>query len=126
MKKIDFRLLGLFTICCVFSGLIGFLIAGANNVAFDGHHHPTIELSKLAEHNSINNHSEFHENSILLIEKDLIPTIEAKLRKDPISGFNLQLVTSNFKFASEPSGLQCASLFLVFEAQRDFNKWIVV
>ena len=36
------------------------------------------------------------------------------------------IVTSNFKFASEPSGLQCASLFLVFEAQRDFNKWIVV
>ena len=36
----------------------------------------------------------------------MIPTIEATLHKDPISGFNLQLVTSNFRFSPELAGLK--------------------
>ena len=130
MKKMDFRFLRLFTIGAVFTGLIGFLIAGANNVTFAGHHHPNIELFKLAGHNSIDNRSEFHENSILLIETDLRPTIEATLQKDPISGFNLQLVTSNFKFSPELAGLKHtngmghAHLFIDgHKTARIYNNW---
>ena len=39
MRKINFRLLGLCAIGFIFSGLFGFMIAGANNVTFDGHKH---------------------------------------------------------------------------------------
>ena len=49
MKKVDFRLLGLLAIGAIFSGLFGFLIAGANNIAFDGHHHVSIGSTKLAD-----------------------------------------------------------------------------
>ena len=106
MKKVDFHLLGLLAIGAVFSGLIGFLVAGANNIAFDGHHHVSIGSTKIADHNSITSHSEFHKNSIILNEKDLIPTIKAELQKDPISGFNLYLITSNFRFSPELAGLK--------------------
>ena len=106
MKKVDFRIIGLLAIGAVFSGLIGFLIAGANNIAFDDHHHASIVSTKLANHNSIANHSDFHKNSITLVEKDLIPTIKAELQKDPISGFNLYLITSNFSFSPELAGLK--------------------
>ena len=105
MRKIDFRLLGLFAIGFIFSGLIGFMIAGANNVTFDDHKHNTDHLDT-AYHGGKTSHSETHTEPIAIPKNGLEPSIRAELQIDPLSGFNLHLITSNFTFAPESAGLK--------------------
>ena len=106
MKKMNLRLMGLYTIVAIFSGLFGFLIAGANNVTFVGHDRNLDHTGSLASHNNKVNHLKAHTTSIELPENALIPTIKAELKTDPLSGFNLHLLTNNFTFAPEASGLK--------------------
>ena len=105
MRKIDFRLLGLCAIGFIFSGLIGFMIAGANNVTFDGHKHNTDHLDT-AYHGGKTSHSETHAEPITIPKNGLEPSIRAELQIDPVSGFNLHLITGNFTFAPESAGLK--------------------
>ena len=110
MRKIDLRFLGLCAIGALFSGLLGFMIAAANNVTFDGHEHPAnplvshSELTNLRTHSS--NHEKMHDTPIHIAKNIAVPTIAAKLERDPTSGFNLNLETRNFTFAPELSGLE--------------------
>ena len=105
MKQINFRLLGLCAIGFIFSGLIGFMIAGANNVTFDGHKHNMDHLDT-AYHGGKTSHSETHAEPIAIPKNGLEPSIKAELQIDPVSGFNLHLITSNFVFAPESTGLK--------------------
>ena len=110
MRKIDLRFLGLCAIGALFSGLLGFMIAAENNVRFDGHEHPAnplvsySELTNLRTHSS--NHEKMHDTPIHIAKNIAVPTIAAKLERDPFSGFNLKLETRNFTFAPDLSGLE--------------------
>ncbi|MBT5573816.1 hypothetical protein N9C75_02035 [Alphaproteobacteria bacterium] len=110
MRKIDLRFLGLCAIGSLFSGLLGFMIAAGNNVILDGHEHPKnparshLELGNLHPYST--NHEKKHDSPIHIGKNIAVPTIIAKLEKDPVSGFNLNLETSNFIFAPELSGLE--------------------
>lgn len=106
MKKMNLRFMGLCGIGSIFSGLFGFLIAGANNVTFDAHDHNLDHAGSLASHNDTDIQFKAHTTSIELPENALIPTIKAELKTDPFSGFNLHLLTNNFTFAPEASGLK--------------------
>ncbi len=44
--------MGLSAIGAIFSGLIGFLIAGANNITFDGHDHSSDQVFEFSSHGS--------------------------------------------------------------------------
>ena len=103
MRQIDFRLLGLCAIGFIFSGLIGFMIAGANNVTFDGHKHNMDHLDT-AYHGGKTSLSETHAEPIAIPKNGLEPSIKAELQIDPVSGFNLHIITSNFTFAPESAG----------------------
>jgi len=105
MRKIDFRLLGLCAIGFIFSGLIGFMIAGANNVTFDGHKHNMDHLDT-AYRGGKTSHSETHAGPVAIPKNGLEPSIRTELQIDPVSGFNLHLITSNFTFAPESAGLK--------------------
>ena len=108
MRQIDFRFLGLCAIGALFSGLLGFMIAAGNNVTFDGHEHLAgplashSELTNLRTHSS--NHEKMHDTPLHIAKNIPLPTITAKLEKDPVSGFNLNLETGNFTFAPALSG----------------------
>jgi hypothetical protein len=84
------------------------MIAAGNNVTFDGHEHlagPLAshpELSNLRTHSS--NHEKMHDTPLHIAKNIALPTITAKLEKDPVSGFNLNLETGNFTFAPALSG----------------------
>ena len=108
MRQIDLRFLGLCAIGALFSGLLGFMIAAGNNVTFDGHEHLAgplashSELTNLRTHSS--NHEKMHDTPLHIAKNIPLPTITAKLEKDPVSGFNLNLETRNFTFAPALSG----------------------
>ena len=108
MRKIDLRFLGLCAIGALFSGLIGFMIAAGNNVTFDGHKHPEStpeshsKLTNFPTHSS--NHEKMHDAPLHIAKNIPLPTITARLEKDPVSGFNLNLETRNFTFAPALSG----------------------
>ena len=106
MRKIDLRFLGLCAIGALFSGLLGFMIAAANNVTFDGHEHPANPLGSHSELTNLRNHEKMHDTPIHIAKNIAVPTIAAKLQRDPFSGFNLKLETLNFTFAPDLSGLE--------------------
>ena len=105
MRKIDFRLLGLCAIGSIFSGLIGFMIAGANNVTFE-EDFDNLDNLDTVYHGVKTGHSETHAEPIAIPKNGLEPSIRAELHIDPVSGFNLHLITSNFTFAPESAGLK--------------------
>ena len=86
-RKIFMLLIGL-----IFGGGIGFLIAAGNGVTLDGHDH-------VADHGGGHDHAALA--SIVLPVGDTTPTLSAQLVKDPTSGWNLQIETTNFRFAPE-------------------------
>ncbi len=110
MDKINLRFIGLCAIGAIFSGLIGFLIAAGNGVTFNGHDHKTAHfkdyLADNLPHADTTGHAKMHDTPIHLANNKAAPTIIAKIKKDPVSGFNLFLITTNFIFAPELSGLQ--------------------
>ena len=110
MRQIDFRFLGLSAIGALFSGLLGFMIAAGNNVTFEGHKHLAAPLSSYSELTNLRthagNHEKMHDSPIHINTNIAVPTITAKLERDPVSGFNLNLETRNFTFAPELSGLK--------------------
>ena len=110
MRKIDFRFLSLCAIGALFSGLLGFMVAAGNNVTFDGHEHPPSPSKSHSNldnlHANSSNHQKMHDSPIHIAENMPVPTITAKLQRDPVSGFNLNLETSNFTFTPELTGLE--------------------
>lgn len=87
-RKIIMLLIGL-----VFGGGIGFLIAAGNGVTLDGHDHATGHGGGGHDHAAM--------VPIVLPEGDDAPTLTATVLKDPASGWNLHVETTNFRFSPE-------------------------
>ena len=87
-----------------------YLAVYGNNVTFDGHKHLAAPLSSYSELTNLRthagNHEKMHDSPIHINTNIAVPTITAKLERDPVSGFNLNLETRNFTFAPELSGLK--------------------
>lgn len=97
------RALALLAIGLVFGGGIGFVFAAANGVTLDGHDHATDHGS--TPHPNAANHSEHDHAKLRENEGETAPTLAIDLTKDPVSGWNLQLTTTNFAFSPENAGL---------------------
>jgi hypothetical protein len=86
-RKIFMLLIGL-----VFGGGIGFLVAAGNGVTLDGHDHAT-------------GHAGGHDHAAMakvdLPAGDTAPTLAAQVIQGPVSGWNLHVETTNFRFAPE-------------------------
>lgn len=86
-RKLIMLLIGL-----VFGGGIGFMIAAGNGITLNGHDHA-------AGHGGGHDHAAMV--PIVLPADANAPTLIAKVVKDPVSGWNLHLETTNFRFAPE-------------------------
>ena len=90
------RALALLIIGLVFGGGIGFVIAAANGVTLDGHDHAT-------DHGPVQDHAQ-HDHSQTVEAEGPAPTLMIHVTKDPVAGWNLHVMTTNFVFAPERSG----------------------
>jgi len=98
------RPLALFAIGLVFGGAAGFVIAAGNGVTFEGHDH-----SDPAQHTGAESHAEMdhsaHHGAVDLPAGAEAPGLEIKLTKDPMAGWNLQVIPQNFRFSPENASL---------------------
>lgn len=93
-KPLVFLLIGLF-----FGGGIGFLGAAANNVALDGHHHGETASHSTGGHEGHSGHD--HDRLVELPAGSAAPTLDFIIEPDASSGWNLQLVTTNFVYSPD-------------------------
>lgn len=87
-RKLAMLLIGL-----VFGGGIGFIIAAGQGVTFDGHDHATGHGGGGRDHAAM--------APIVLPTDDMAPTLAVRVVKDPMSGWNLHVQTTNFRWAPE-------------------------
>ena len=91
------RALALVLIGLVFGGGIGFVVAAGAGVTLDGHDH--------AAHGDATGIQGAHDHGAPLVLADAdAPAVELALTEDPVAGWNLHAMTSNFRFAPERSG----------------------
>lgn len=97
------RSLALLGIGLVFGGGIGFLVAAANGVTLDGHDHDmsTNQTAHSGHGDPATAAPHNHDDLLSLPTGDDAPTLKVAVVKDPVSGWNLQLMTSNFRFAPD-------------------------
>ena len=113
----------LYSIVALFGGLAGFLIAASNGITLDGHDHATDHANahetghannpSASEHSSMHNpkmlnadgHVAAHEMPLSLETNSLVPEISITLHKDPMSGYNLHLMTRNFVLSGAGASL---------------------
>lgn len=91
MKQLSLLLIGLF-----FGGGVGFLIAASQGVTLDGHDH-----SDPAQHGQMDHSAHEGHAPLDLPAGDSAPTLNAMLMKDTKGGWNLHIMTQNFRFAPE-------------------------
>ncbi|WP_264212812.1 hypothetical protein [Leisingera thetidis] len=92
------RSLALFAIGLIFGGGAGFVIAAGNGVTFDGHDH-----GDPAHHGGTHAEAMAHDHStaVDLPAGSDAPSVAIQLIKDPMAGWNLQVLPQNFRFAPE-------------------------
>lgn len=94
------RPLALFAIGLLFGGGAGFVIAAGNGVTFEGHDH-----ADPSQHAGMEMQAEMtshdHASAVNLPAGADAPGLEIKLTKDPMAGWNLQVIPQNFRFAPE-------------------------
>ena len=102
-RSIPLLLIGL-----VFGAGIGFTYAAANGITLDGHDHATDHGT--ANHGTMDHaptdqmdHSAHHahEEMLTLAAGPDAPTLDINIAPDPAAGWNLQIITSNFRFSPE-------------------------
>ncbi|MHA7775548.1 hypothetical protein [Roseibium sp. M-1] len=112
------RSLVLFAIGLIFGGGIGFVVAAGNGVTFDGHDHSTGHAAnhvmpapndpaagQPAEHTKAHAGGHNHDMLVSLPAGPNAPTLDISLEPDPVSGWNLHILTENFTFAPAHAGL---------------------
>ena len=82
------RSLAVLLIGLLLGGGVGFFLAAANNIALDGHHHPAAEDAG-------------HGGTIDLPAGPGAPTLDLRATRDGATGWNLHIVTTNFRFAPD-------------------------
>ncbi|MBO9422816.1 hypothetical protein J7481_25145 [Labrenzia sp. R4_2] len=106
------RSLALFAIGLVFGGGIGFVVAASNGVALDGHDHSSASDHQM-QTTSVQlktNHSgqtagHDHNRTTSVPGGPDAPSLKISVSQDPVSGYNLHIMTENFTFAPERAGL---------------------
>lgn len=88
-KPLALLVIGLF-----FGTGLGFLAAASNGITLDGHDHNVTAGAAM-------DHGHAHSQMIDLPEGADAPTIDVVLHKDAVSGWNLQIITTNFSFTPE-------------------------
>jgi hypothetical protein len=99
--------MALLLIGLIFGGGLGFVLAAGNGITLDGHDH-----SDPAAHGDLADHGDMaasdsahdHGEMLMLPAGENAPALRIAVTKDPVSGWNLQLMPSNFRFAPEHSG----------------------
>lgn len=92
--------LPLLVIGLLFGGGVGFTIAAANGITLDGHDH--------ADHGAMTemDHGSSGHGEVLSLEANATsPTLAILVHEDPMSGWNLQIMTENFTFSPENASL---------------------
>lgn len=93
------RSLALLFIGLFFGGGIGFLLAASNGATLDGHEHSeNVEMD----------HSDHHNTAVSIATGGNAPTLAIALHPDPSAGWNLEVKTSNFRFAPEHASMDNA------------------
>ncbi len=87
------RSLTLLFIGLFFGGGLGFLLAASGGATLDGHAHDVAVTGM--------DHSTHHGTPVSITADENAPTLAMTLHQDPMSGWNLQVSTSNFRFAPE-------------------------
>lgn len=93
------RALSLFAIGLVFGGGIGFVTAAGMGVTFDGHDH-----SDPAHHSAGKDHAMMHDMPVDVPAADA-PSLAITLTPDPMTGYNLHVMTDNFAFSPQNASL---------------------
>ncbi len=96
------RSLGLLVIGIVFGGLAGFLFAAGNGITLDGHDHGehlAASDGDHAGHHTGKTHD--HGEMLVLDAASAPPSLTLDVVEDPMSGWNLNIRTANFRFAPE-------------------------
>lgn len=92
--------LPLLVIGLIFGGGVGFTIAAANGITLDGHDH--------SDHGTMAGmgHGATDHGSLLVLEPSATnPTLSVMILEDPMSGWNLHIVTENFTFSPQNASL---------------------
>lgn len=94
------RPLALLIIGLFFGTGFGFLFAASNGVTLDGHDHDHNVAETTAD-----DHAHKHGQAQVIPEGESAPTVDIVLHKDAMSGWNLEVVTTNFTFSPETVNL---------------------
>ncbi|WP_370399841.1 hypothetical protein [Sulfitobacter sp. JB4-11] len=99
------RSLGLFIIGLVFGGGIGFAIAAANGVTFDGHDHSDPAQHAGMDHAAMGHaddgdHAMMHDTP-LEVDAMQAPELAIMVSADPMAGYNLHVMVQNFAFSPQ-------------------------
>lgn len=104
------RSIALLVIGLVFGGGIGFVIAAGNGITLDGHDHSQNLAGHAGGHAGSHNgghadgddsHTILHEQLVSVPPGADAPRLEIELTPDPVSGWNLQLITGGFRFSPD-------------------------
>jgi len=94
-NPIVFLFIGLF-----FGTGIGFILAGSLGVTFNGHDHSEHANDGTKVHSKMN-HAGMDHNPVNLPDDPDAPSLAILLHKDMMSGYNLEIQTTNFTFTPE-------------------------
>lgn len=97
------RSLALFAIGLLFGGGIGFVTAAGNGITFDGHDHDD-PAHHGGGHAGAMAHD--HATAVDLPSGPDAPRVAIRLHKDPMSGWNLQVLPQNFRFAPQKASAE--------------------
>ncbi|MEO0864821.1 MAG: hypothetical protein AAFY39_09595 [Pseudomonadota bacterium] len=95
------RALALLIIGLTFGGGLGFVLAAANGVTLDNGPHADHRLTGA----DLAAHAKLHETPLVLAAEDA-PTLQIDLLPDPVAGWNLHVMTTDFTFAPQSAGLE--------------------
>lgn len=106
------RTIGMLLIGLFLGGGIGFVTAASQNVALEGHDHgnPAHHAGGSHDHAAmaaaaagpVAHHN--HDELLSLPAGPEAPTLAVKVVPDPVSGWNLHIITTRFRFAPEHAG----------------------
>ncbi len=104
------RGLALFAIGLIFGGGIGFVIAAGNGVTFDGHDHadPSAHGGMQIDHAAMGHGGTDHEmmhDTPVEVAAGNAPSVAIMLKRDPMAGYNLHVMTDQFSFSPEGASL---------------------
>tara|TARA_R110002094_G_scaffold16487_5_gene28026 strand:- start:1223 stop:1726 length:504 start_codon:yes stop_codon:yes gene_type:complete len=99
------RSIPLFVLGLIFGGGLGFAIAAGNGVSFDSHDHadPAQHDSSVMGQGAMD-HTAMHDDQIDLSALSA-PQVSIKVMPDPMTGYNVHVMTKNFVFAPEQASL---------------------